>query len=189
MDMLFSCLAAIHHTYEPKEAILYALSVGMSKNPLDEQDLPYTYELNNTIGQLLVVPSFPVIWPNDLMTQITELSSFQFNPAMLLHGEHEVIVPDRLPSECTVLTRGKISHIFDKQKSSVVVFDTESVNKDTGEVLAYNRAKLLVRGVGGFGGDRGSLQAAYEKVPERKPDCSVKCPTEPNLALLYRYVS
>ena len=160
----------------------------MSKDPLDSNELPFTYELNSEVGQLLVLPTFPVLWPHDVMSQITDIDTFKFNPAMLLHGEQEVIVPQRLPAEAKVLTRGKISHIYDKGKAALVVFDCTSVNEETGELLACNRSSLLVRGIGNFGGDRGSFSAPYDHVPDREPDSRVHCKTEPQAALLYRYV-
>eukprot|EP01138_Halocafeteria_seosinensis_P014172 gb/GECG01014471.1/.p1 GENE.gb/GECG01014471.1/~~gb/GECG01014471.1/.p1 ORF type:complete len:578 (+),score=44.44 gb/GECG01014471.1/:1-1734(+) len=174
------------HQYGSHDAILYALSVGMSANPLDQNDLPFTYELNSEPGELLVLPTFPVLWPHDLMSQITDLETFKFNPAMVLHGEQEVVVPRKLPAEANVLTRGKISHIYDKGKAAVVVFDSTSINEETGELLACNRSSLLVRGAGGFGGDRGSFTPPYDTLPDCEPDVQSHCQTEPYAALLYR---
>ena len=53
-------------SYTDKETILYALSVGMGKDPLDRRELPYVYEQGApmstlpTLATVLVPEMFPV---------------------------------------------------------------------------------------------------------------------------------
>ena len=44
----------IPYRYEDKETMLYALSIGMGRDPLDEQELPFVYEQRE---QLKTIPT------------------------------------------------------------------------------------------------------------------------------------
>ena len=47
---------AIEQSYNPKDAILYALSLGYGSDPVDPQELPFVYEKN-----LRVVPTMAAV--------------------------------------------------------------------------------------------------------------------------------
>jgi len=80
----------------------------------------------------------------------------RFDPMALLHGEQEVYLPAALPTAATAVTRGRVTNVFDKGKGAAVVFEAVSTDLNTGATLAVNRSTLFIRGIGGFGGDRGS---------------------------------
>ena len=56
---------------------------------------------------------------------------------------------------------------------------------ESGEEIAYNELTSVVRGAGGWGGDRGPTTEA-NPAPDRKADAVVEEKTHPNQALLYR---
>jgi 3-hydroxyacyl-CoA dehydrogenase/3a,7a,12a-trihydroxy-5b-cholest-24-enoyl-CoA hydratase len=69
----------------------------------------------------------------------------------------------------------------------LVLIDIHSHTED-GEELAFNQASLFIRGLGGFGGDRGP-SGEINRPPERQPDAVVQDRTEKNQALHYRIAS
>mgnify|MGYP000169664760 CR=1 FL=1 len=53
-DMMQSGATGLASRYDEKDVMLYALGVGMGRDPLDEKELPFVYENNG----LKVVPTF-----------------------------------------------------------------------------------------------------------------------------------
>ncbi|HWU54349.1 MAG TPA: hypothetical protein VN175_02525, partial [Rhizomicrobium sp.] len=53
-DMMQSGATGLAARYDEKDVMLYALGVGMGRDPLDEKELPFVYENNG----LKVVPTF-----------------------------------------------------------------------------------------------------------------------------------
>ncbi len=165
-------------SYSQDDVILYHLGVGTGVPATDPGELEYTYEKN-----LKVLPSFAVIPALGSMGGLGNVPGLQFNFAMLLHGEQEVILHKPLPSAQKLKTSARVSEIYDKGKAALVVL--EAVAKDEqGEPLFTNRFSLFIRGEGGFGGDSGPK--AGNKVPDREPDGKVISKTLPQQALLYR---
>jgi len=164
--------------YTKDQVILYHLGIGAGVPPTDPKELEYTFEKN-----LKVLPSFAVIPAFGSMGGIGEVPGLQFNFAMLLHGEQEVILHKPLPPEAKLETSAHVPEIYDKGKAALVIL--ESTAKDeSGEPLFTNRFSLFIRGEGGFGGDSGPK--AGNQAPDREPDGVVKVPTLPQQALIYR---
>ncbi len=165
-------------SYDQDDVILYHLGVGAGVPATDPGELEYTYEKN-----LKVLPSFAVIPAFGSMGGLGNVPGLQFNFAMLLHGEQEVILHKPLPSAQKLKTSARISEIYDKGKAALVIL--EAVAKDEqDEPLFTNRFSLFIRGEGGFGGDSGPK--AGNKAPDREPDGKVISKTLPQQALLYR---
>ena len=79
---------------------------------------------------------------------------------------------------------GKVAAIYDKTKSAVVIIEGTSTLEGTSEPLFKATTTVVLRGEGGWGGDRGpSLKTAP---PEKAPDHSVTYQTSPDQALIYR---
>ena len=86
-------LPAADGSWSQDDVILYHLGVGAGVPPTDPGELEYTYEKN-----LKVLPSFAVIPAFGSMGGIANVPGMQFNFAMLLHGEQEVILHKPLPA-------------------------------------------------------------------------------------------
>ncbi len=173
--------ATLH--YNERDLSLYALGIGMAHGgPKDPRELQYTYEGAST--GFKAFPTYGVIFPFGTLTKLTNMDGIKFNPMMLLHGEQTLEVPKPLPAEATITTEGKITNVYDKIKGAVIV--TESISRDEkGEIVARNEGKVFIRGLGGFGGDRGPSGNVNE-APDRKPDVIEEEKTDENQALLYR---
>jgi acyl dehydratase len=166
-------------SYTKDQVILYHLGLGAGVPATDPKELEYTYEKN-----LKVLPSFAVIPAFGSMGGIASVPGMQFNFAMLLHGEQEVILHRPLPVEAKLKTSAHIPEIYDKGKAALVIMEATAKNEADGQPLFTNRFSLFIRGEGGFGGDSGPK--AGNVAPERAPDGVVERKTLPQQALIYR---
>jgi len=171
-------LADGESSYTKDQVILYHLGVGAGVPATDPNELQYTYEKN-----LKVLPSFAVIPAFGSMGGIASVPGLQFNFAMLLHGEQEVILHKPLPPAQKLKTSGHIPEIYDKGKAALVILEA-TARDEQGDELFTNRMSLFIRGEGGFGGDSGPKVGNV--APDRKPDGVVTRKTLPQQALIYR---
>ena len=92
-----------------------------------------------------------------------------------------------LPTSGEFLSNQRIVELWDKGKAAVVVMET-TVSNDAGVPLFRNRSSIFIRGIGGWGGERGPTPAKYP-IPARAPDFTMRETTSPNQALMYRLPS
>ncbi|MFQ5966010.1 MAG: MaoC/PaaZ C-terminal domain-containing protein [Acidimicrobiia bacterium] len=170
-------LPEVETQWTEDQVILYHLGIGAGDPPTEPSELSYVYEAN-----LKVLPTFATIPPFMAMMGIAQLEGLDINPALLLHGEHEIEVSGPLPPKATATHRGRVAGLYDKGRVAVLV--TEVTTLTDGEPLFVNRASLVLRGEGGFGGDKGP--ATPEDAPKRPPDHETTAKTLPQQALLYR---
>ncbi len=165
-----------------KDVILYALGlgVGVGQSPVDPTVLQYTYE-----NGLKVIPTFGVIPVFGCMASMFSLKGFSVNPMMILHGEQYLeVLCAQIPTRAKTLNTSKIAHVYDKGKGALVVVETITKKKDTGEPLFRNEFSIFARGEGGFGGESGPPPG--NEPPARAPDFSHETPTMEHQAVLYR---
>lgn len=181
--------SAVGSTSEPadrswtsKDALLYALGVGAGQTDPTGFELEFTTENSQNVDQR-VLPTFPVIVGQGGGGGMRSFGTF--NPAMLVHGGQAVEVFGEIPPDGTVTTVGKVAAIWDKGSAAIVVLESESVYKDSGQPAFKLRTSLFIRGEGGFGGERGP-SASSSAPPERAPDHAVTYQTRTDQALLYR---
>ena len=173
-------------SYDERDVALYALGIGAPADWLDQIELSFVYELS---GQgFKVFPTFAVIFSKEANNLLLtgEFASIRFQPMMLVHGEQYLEILSPLPSRATVTTSMKVSDIFDKGSGMLIVIDAKSVDQ-SGTVLAKARSGVFIRGIGGFGGERG--RSASSNLPQRAPDIIHEEGTLETQALLYRLSS
>ncbi len=169
-------------SWDEDDVILYHLGIGAGVPPTDPAELRYVYE-----GELHVLPTYATIPQFPIMMSIGVTPGFDVNPAMILHGEHEIVLHDTIPTAGTVAQTGRVADVLDKGKGALVIVEIVSVLEKTGRPLFTNRASIFMRGEGGFGGQSGPSTADLR--PGRPPDHVVESPTLPQQALLYRMAS
>jgi acyl dehydratase len=169
-------------SWREDDIILYHLGIGAGVPPTDPVELRYAYE-----GDLQVLPTYATIPQFPIMMSLVMAPGFEINPAMILHGEHEIVLHDTIPTAGTVTQTGRVTEVLDKGKGALAIVEIVSVHEQTGRPLFTNRASMFIRGEGGFGGDSGP--ATPDLTPERGPDHVVESPTLPQQALLYRMAS
>ena len=185
LDAIGYEFAPVTTSYAEKDVSLYALSVGAAADALDATELPFVYELSGDGFRPL--PTFAVTFPFALLWQITAVPGLRFNPALLLHGEQFLELRRPLPTKATLTHRARIADIYDKGSAALVLLDVHSYDEADREV-AFNRSSLFIRGLGGFGGERGPSGGGIA-LPDRAPDATHRQATTDNQALLYRLSS
>jgi acyl dehydratase len=182
-------------TYGDKDVMLYALGIGMGRDPLDERELPFVYEKD-----LKVVPTAATVLASGMGRAARAAApgeqkpgeqkpghrQSQINFLMVVHGEQKVELHRPLPTYGTFTAESRTIGAFDKGKDKGAVIYNETVWTDEkGEKVATLTGSTFARGDGGFGGPTEGAPEPHA-VPERKPDLSVDIETRPDQALLYR---
>lgn len=171
---------AIETVVSDRDAMFYALSVGLGRDPTDEHDLRYVFE-----KALKPFPTLPIIFghPGNWMA---EDPATGITRSMVVHGAQrlEIFTPPTIGG--TVVSTNRVAAIWDKgDKGAVMDLVRETHDKTTGTLIARGDSQVFCRADGGFGGLTGSGHD-YRTVPDRSPDRTVTMPTDPNMALLYR---
>lgn len=183
-DMMQSGATGLAASYDEKDVMLYALGVGMGRDPMDEKELPFVYENNG----LKVVPTFAsVIARGEAPPErqrMPQQSSINF--ALVVDGERRITVHKPLPPKCAVTADERYLDILDKGEGKGAVLIQERVVKEaaSGDKLFTIVTSIFARGDGGFGGKSQGGPALHE-IPERAPDLVKECGTRPDQALLY----
>ncbi len=170
----------VEHAYIDRDAMLYALGVGLGHDPLDPRQLDFVCETNlRTLPTFATVLGYPGFWARDLDTGIDWLR--------LVNGEQGVTL-HRLPAPAgTVVGRMRIVEAVDKGagKGALVYSERVISDKATGERIASVTQTTFCRADGGFGGPPRQSPPAHP-LPARAPDLVCDLATRPEQALLYR---
>ena len=176
----------ITSSYTAHDLALYALGVGAAEDPLDDDELRYVFEMHS--AGFVPLPTYAVIpGVNAILDQAKKgvmAPGLNFGLDRLLHGEQYTELKRPLPPNAELTHRVTVKDIFDKGKHATVIFAI-STSDETGEELIYNELTALIRGAGGWGGDRGP-SADVNVPPDREPDAEVEQVINANQALLYR---
>jgi len=170
-------IAGARVRYSDRETLLYALSVGMGRDPLDARELPYVYEG----GTLKTLPSMATV-----LMRIPVLES-GLDLTGLLHGAQWLRLHRPLPPAGELLCDSRIAAVHDKGagKGAIVLMEASARDAAEGMPLFTATSVLVARRDGGCGGPGGS-PARPHAIPERAPDGTVRLETRPEQALLYR---
>jgi acyl dehydratase len=189
-DILDQKTAARTFTYGDKDVMLYALGVGMGRDPMDETELNFVYEKN-----LKVIPTAATVLSSaggrpargaDQVEQKPGHRPSVINFLMVVHGEQKVELHKPLPTSGTFTAQGRTIGAYDKGKDKGAVIVNETVWTDeAGEKVATLTGSTFARGDGGFGGPSEG-QPEPHAIPGRAADLSVDIPTREDQALLYR---
>jgi len=166
-------------TYGDRETMLYALGVGMGRDPMDEAELKYVYEYPD----MRTVPTMATVIAWGQRT----LAKADLNWVMIVHGEQRLTLHKPLPPRATIVANGKVVGCVDKgaEKGALVISETEIFDKASGDKLCTLGSTIFARGDGGFGGPTDGAPPVHE-VPDRAPDMSCELETRADQALLYR---
>jgi acyl dehydratase len=160
-------------------AMLYALAVGAGVN-----DLAHTTDNSDGIPQK-VLPTFSVLAAANAFQPQGVLSRIgSFNMAMAVHGDQLVELHAPIPTSGSVTTTDTVTEINDKGSNAAIVLKSHSIATGTGEPLFTTTMTILVRGAGGFGGERGVSVNATPNVGDAHGVVTER--TAETQALLYR---
>lgn len=167
-------------TLTPRDAALYALSVGMGQDPLDARQLVFV----DPTPKMRVMPSMalvlahPGFWLGDPATSVDATG--------VLHAEQALELLSELPAEGVVTSETVVTRLTDKGPGKAALLVTETMlHNEEGKALARLERTTFLRGGGGFGGDNPASDPPRPARP-RPADHIVDLATRPEQALLYR---
>jgi acyl dehydratase len=172
-------LPEITQGYAPRDAILYALGVGLGHDPCAREDLKFLIE-----DGLEVLPTFAVTLASPGMW--IRAPEFGVDFDRLVHAEQAARFHAPLPPEADVAGSAQVVSLTDRGpgRGAVLALEREIRDARTGRAYCTLRQTLLLRGDGGFGGP--ATPSTPSIVPERSPDLRCRAAVDPRAALIYR---
>lgn len=164
---------ALVHSLTWKDAVLYALGVGATRDELD-----FLYEGRGP----KVLPTYAVIPAFAAMDELFEKTGGDL--LGVVHGAQKITLHRPFQAGESLFTTGKVEGIYDMKRMGQAIFTTET--KDgSGALVCETEWLILFRLDGGFGGERPPPSFRNRK-PDRDPDFEVIEKTSEEQALLYR---
>ena len=169
----------VRQRYTERDAILYALGVGLGRDPMDPADRAFLDE-----RALAVLPTFavtlasPGMWIRD--------PRFGIDFTRLLHVEQDAIFHAALPPAAEVVGTARVASLADRgpDRGAELVVERHITEASTGRALCTLRQTLLLRGDGGYGGARPVRNP--RTAPEDAADLVTQVTLSPRAALIYR---
>ncbi|MBA4353114.1 MAG: 3-alpha,7-alpha,12-alpha-trihydroxy-5-beta-cholest-24-enoyl-CoA hydratase [Novosphingobium sp.] len=165
--------------YVARDAILYALGLGLGEDPLNGDDLRFLDE-----RALSVLPTFAVTLCSPGMWIRDPALGVDFGK--LVHLAQFAEFPAPLPATATVRGEAAVISLTDRGegKGAILVLERRISDAATGTLYCRLHQTLLLRGDGGFGG--APALRSDEPSPPAVPDAVAKIATSPRAALIYR---
>ncbi len=177
--LMATSISDLPFAYGDTETMLYALSVGLGRDPLDARELPF---VSNSGGAVKTLPSFATVLVPDMFPP-----DLGWDYSQVLHAEQRLTLFRPLPAAAELHIDKRIVDVFDRgpKLGALVLFEAEGRLANDGTVLFSLSNTIVARGDGGFGGANGKGPPPH-RVPRREPDLSCEFGTRPDQALLYR---
>lgn len=165
--------------YDQRDAILYALGVGLGTDPLDVADLAFLDE-----RALKVLPTFAATLCSPGMWIREERLGVTFGK--LVHLAQWAEFPRPLPPAGRIRGRAEVVSLKDRGegRGAVLVLERGLMDADSGAVYCRLRQTILLRADGGFGGEPPQREPSV--VPGGDPDAVCAFTTSQRAALIYR---
>ncbi|KAK4337238.1 hypothetical protein RND71_043543 [Anisodus tanguticus] len=110
--------------YKAYDAILYALSVGVSTKQKDHLNFLYEnseeFRVLPTFG---IAPSIDALLDLDVMSEARKKYPIDFDPTKLLHGEQYLEVFQEIPPNCKTTSEASLIEVLDKGSGALVIAD------------------------------------------------------------------
>ena len=178
-SLMATSIVDMPFSYRDTETMLYALSIGFGRDPLDANELPYVSE---TRGLIKTVPSLATVLIPDMFPP-----DLGWDYSQVLHAEQRLQLFRPLPPAADLVIDKRIVDVFDRgpKLGAMVLFEAEARLAKDATVLFTLSNTIIARGDGGFGGSNGKGPAPH-RVPRREADLSCELQSRRDQALLYR---
>lgn len=165
-----------------RDAVLYALGIGIGDRPEDPRDLQFVYEGSKP---LKVMPSYAnVICHPGGWVMAPEL---EIEWVRLLHGEQGFEMHKPLQPGVNYVSSNQVLGVLDKGagKGAMLFLRKQLHEVGTCDLASTVTSTYVLRGDGGCGSTVDTAPAPHS-LPERAPDTTVQLPTLARAALIYR---
>ena len=173
--------------YSDRDSLLYAVAIGMGRDPLDRKELAYVCE---TMGDR-VVPTAATVLSRPTRVAGGGGGGFgggmmaKMNFMLMLHGEQRLQVHQPIPRAADILISNGTTGVFDKGAGKGTLVTNETVVKlASGAPLFTLGSTLFFRGDGGFGGSATGAPEPHV-LPTRTPDAVCEMPGRADQAFVY----
>jgi acyl dehydratase len=163
----------LEQRYGWRDAVLYALALGAGEN-----DLGYVLDR----PELKVLPTYGVLPAFEPVFDAMRRTGADL--VQLLHTAQRTELIRPLPAEGALRTTATVRGIWDMKIGALAVVDTET--EVDGALACRTSWQLLLRGAGGFGGERPPQGLRTKPPKDAAPDFEVEVATGRSQALLYR---
>ena len=170
----------VRETLTPNGIALYALSIGLGRDPLDRDPLRFVDPLQGpeVVPSMVLVMAHPGFWMGDPASGV--------DPKAVLHASQAFEILAELPGSGEVESRTHITDIIDKGEGKAALVQAETQLRDeTGTLFARLNRTFFIQNGGGFGGSPGERMTRPGQ-PQTPPNHTIDMKTHPEQALLYR---
>jgi acyl dehydratase len=166
-------------SYDPRDAILYALGTGAGlSEEVDEVDFVFERRLK-VLPTLALVLGTPGFWAMDPKAGL--------DWPLILHGEQSLRLYRPLGPADELTGETRLGEVADKGPGkSALLRAYRTIRDSSGAVVADLSELWVLRGAGGFGGERELPGPAPVIMPDGLPGAALDLPTSRNQAMIYR---
>lgn len=183
IDALCDLRLVCRQELKPRDAIVYALGVGLGADPLDERQLRFVFE-----GGLQVLPTQAITLTYPALLAAYEQAGIVGH--RVLHGEQQFALARPLPSAAVLEGETRVIQLLDKGpgRGLLIYYRTDVRDASTGEPVATLTSSSFCLDEGGCGVNDTEDRPAIPRhaVPSSAPDLECDLPTLPQAALIYR---
>ncbi len=182
-EALAAAPAEAEGEYTDRDSLLYAVAIGMGKDPLDTKELEYVCE---SVGNR-VVPTAATVLTKTRRAAGGGTASLmsKMNYVLMLHGEQRLTVHQPLPPAAEIVASSGLTGVYDKgEGKGALVTNETNVRLKSGEPLYTVGSTLFFRGDGGFGGSADGAPVPHA-LPDRDPDVICEMPQREDQAMVY----
>jgi len=178
-EVMSKSVSDLPFSYRDTETMLYALCVGMGRDPLNRKELPYVYELG---GQPHTVPTLATVLVPDMFPP-----DLGWDYSQVLHSEQRMQLYRPLPAAADLLINKRVVEAFDRgpTRGALILLEAEGRLASDDTVLFTLGCTIVARGDGGFGGPSGKGIPPH-RAPRREADLSCDITTRSDQGLFYR---
>ena len=170
----------IEQTVTERDAILYALGIGLGADPMDERQLRFVYEKD-----LAVLPTMVIVlaYPGPL----PQYGDTGMTLTHVVHGEQGFVIHRPLVAGTTIIGTIRVTGVVDKGEGKGALVYTETAVRDKSDraPICTLQSTTFCRADGGFNGPAGPVRPLHQ-LPATAPDIVCDLPTLPQAALIYR---
>jgi len=169
----------VRQTRTQKDTMLYALSLGLGMNAVDENELKFVYEKNlQALPTMAVVLCAPHGWLRQSGTGVG---------GKIVHGGQKIVMHQALPVEGKFLGKSRVTGVIDKGlgKGALVITERRVYDDTSGDLICALESTSFCRGDGGFNGPAGPSPVPHP-MPQRAADSICTTQISPQAALIYR---
>lgn len=152
--------------YGARDAILYALGIGIGLDPFDTASQPFVSgDAPRIVPTMATVLGYEGFWVEQPGTGI--------DASRVLHGGQSLVLHAPLPVEGAIRRRTRVAGVTDKgDRGAFVHVEEQIIDAVDDRALATLTSAIVCRGQGG-GGSLGEVSASPPAVPQNRPPDAV----------------